>query len=97
MESPIIDLPEVYVARLAGYIQNPQEQFQTGALFVVLNPGVEVNANEMRNKIRSVWKAKLGESIANAVKHIYFVPSVPLTTCGKIDRVVLRQQALKMC
>ncbi|XP_073832944.1 uncharacterized protein isoform X2 [Musca autumnalis] len=93
LEYIIINLPEVYVARLAGYCKTPNDPNEVAAFFVVLNRDVTASCDEISAKIRSTLKQCLNAKQLAMIEKIHFVDSVPLTTCGKIDRVALKKFA----
>lgn len=95
MEYIISNLPEVCVARLAGYRKTPDNSNEIGALFVVLNPGVTTAQDEISKKIFNTLKSHLSLEELAVIQDIYYVESVPVTTCGKVDRVALKNLAFK--
>lgn len=96
MEYHIINLPEVKVARLAGYRKSVDDPNETGAFFVVLNSNVTSSSSEITAKIFDVLKSHLTSKELSIIQDIHYVDSVPLTTCGKIDRVALKKLAQTM-
>ncbi|KAM7346972.1 2-succinylbenzoate--CoA ligase-like [Cochliomyia hominivorax] len=95
LEYIISNLPEVCVARLTGYRITPDNPNEVGALFVVLNPGVTTSQDEISKKIFNTLKSHLTLEELAVIQDIYYVDSVPVTTCGKVDRVTLKNLALK--
>ena len=83
------------MARLAGYRKNSNDPNESGAFFVVLNSGVTSAQTEITTKIFNTLKPHLTSDELAIIQDVYYVDSVPLTTCGKIDRVTLKQWALK--
>uniref|UniRef100_A0A1I8NSR8 AMP-dependent synthetase/ligase domain-containing protein n=1 Tax=Stomoxys calcitrans TaxID=35570 RepID=A0A1I8NSR8_STOCA len=94
LEYSLINLPEIYVARLASYKVTPEDVNEIGSLFVVLNSNVSLTHEEMSRKIRDTLSVELNPKQLAIIQHIHYVDSVPLTTCGKIDRVALKKLAL---
>ncbi|XP_005176639.1 luciferin 4-monooxygenase [Musca domestica] len=93
LEYITINLPEVYVARMAGYRKTPNDPNEAAAFFVVLNSNVTASHKEISAKILETLKPHLNERQLAMIEHIHFVDSVPLTTCGKVDRVALKKLA----
>ncbi|XP_061397853.1 2-hydroxy-7-methoxy-5-methyl-1-naphthoate--CoA ligase-like [Musca vetustissima] len=93
LEYIAINIPEIYVARMAGYCKTPNDPNEVAAFFVVLNSNVTASQNEISAKIMDAIKPHLNERQLAMIEKIYFVDSIPLTTCGKVDRVALRKLA----
>ncbi|XP_075157074.1 uncharacterized protein LOC142230315 [Haematobia irritans] len=94
LEYILINLPEIYVARLTSYQKSSNDTNEVGSLFVVLNANVSISHKEMSTKIMNTLSAHLNPRQLEVIKDIYYVESVPLTTCGKIDRIALKKLAL---
>lgn len=90
-----MNMAEIKVARLAGYRKNPNDSNENGAFFVILNPNVTGTQEEITTKIFNTLKSCLTADELAIIQNVYYVDSVPLTTCGKVDRVALKQWALK--
>lgn len=90
-----MELPEIRVARLAGYRMSPDKPDESVAVFVVLIQGVTTAQEEISKKVFNLLRTHLNPKELDIIKNIYFVDSVPFTTCGKIDRVALKNLALK--
>ncbi|XP_023304947.2 4-coumarate--CoA ligase 3-like [Lucilia cuprina] len=95
LEHIVMDMPEICVARLAGYRKTPDNPNEIGAFFVVLNKGVTASEDEITKKIFNVLKSHLTADELAVIQDIYYIDSVPVTTCGKVDRVSLKNLALK--
>ncbi|XP_065365997.1 uncharacterized protein LOC135958973 [Calliphora vicina] len=95
LEHTVMELPEICVARLAGYRKSPEDCNEIGAFFVVLNQGVTTPQAEISKNIFKLLKSHLTAEELAVIQDIYYVESVPVTTCGKVDRVALKNLALK--
>ncbi|XP_011187536.2 uncharacterized protein LOC105215368 [Zeugodacus cucurbitae] len=94
VEYLINELPEVAVSRLVGYRQSEDSTADVGALFVVLKSfATDLPSGLVRLKIRDVLLAKLSPKENANIEKILFLSKIPVTNCGKVDRVELRIQA----
>uniref|UniRef100_A0A0A1X6R7 Putative acyl--CoA ligase YdaB n=1 Tax=Zeugodacus cucurbitae TaxID=28588 RepID=A0A0A1X6R7_ZEUCU len=94
VEYQINDLPEVVVSRLVGYRQSEDSTADVGALFVVLESfAKDLPSGLVRLKIRDVLLARLSPKENANIEKIIFISKIPVTNCGKVDRVELRKQA----
>lgn len=88
-------LPEICVARLTGYRKSPEDCNEIGVLFVVLKKDLTACREEISEKIFDLLKSGLKPEEVCVIQDIIFVDSIPVTTCGKVDRVALKNLALE--
>ncbi|XP_065364963.1 putative acyl--CoA ligase YdaB [Calliphora vicina] len=96
IEQMVLSLAEISSVCLVGYRPSEEDPNEVAALFVILKEGVTTSHQDLSLKIRDIWSQNLSEDQILLIHDIYYKKKFPLTTCGKIDRIALRELALEM-
>ncbi|XP_073814344.1 2-succinylbenzoate--CoA ligase-like [Musca autumnalis] len=86
-------IPEIYIARLVGYHKTPNDPNQIGAWFVVLHPNVTLSQAEISKKVMDTLKFHLTPAQFAIIQDVHIIDAMPVTYCGKLDRLALRKLA----
>ncbi|XP_004535361.1 uncharacterized protein LOC101455476 [Ceratitis capitata] len=96
VENLIGQLPEVAMAQLVGFKKSKDSTADACALFVKLKNASNTSPESVIKKIRTDLTHKLGALENSRIEKIHIVSKMPLTSCGKIDRIELQRHASAM-
>jgi long-chain acyl-CoA synthetase len=90
VEGKIASLPFVAMSAMVGRPDTDRPGNEVAQLYVQLKPGVTESEDALREQITAFCRANTAPY--KVPKEIFFIPAIPLTSVGKIDKKALRQK-----
>lgn len=90
VEGKIASLPFVAMSAMVGRPDMDRPGNEVAQLYVQLKPGVTDSEDALREQITAFCRANMAPY--KVPKEIFFIPAIPLTSVGKIDKKALRQK-----
>ncbi len=90
VEGKLASLPFIAMSAMVGRPDTERPGNEVAQLYVQLKPGVVESEEALRAEIISFCRANMAPY--KVPKEIFFIPAIPLTSVGKIDKKALRQK-----
>ncbi|MGH8491893.1 MAG: AMP-binding protein [Moraxellaceae bacterium] len=90
VEGKIASLPFVAMSAMVGRPDADRPGNEVAQLYVQLKPGLTESEDALREQITAFCRANTAPY--KVPKEIFFIPAIPLTSVGKIDKKALRQK-----
>lgn len=91
VEGKLAALPFIAMSAVVGRPDTERPGNDVTQLYVQLKPGVAESEEKLCEEIVAFCRANMAPY--KVPKEIFFIPAIPLTSVGKIDKKVLRQKA----
>lgn len=91
VESLVMSVPDIQIARLVGSAKSDEGTDQAVCLFLTLQTRSMTSSQHILESVKRVLRSKLQPYECNVIHHVEIIEKFPLTTCGKIDRIALAQ------